>query len=425
MEKIAIRIKPKHQTSKTSKTSKTTFSIKTKPKPVLKPKTMLAIAKTKKQISTATDSSSGSELPKSYFPLCDLRTEKGLISAVNLNKQITDMLVKLVSHTRNLRAAETDSKKRSRHSHRINSFEKAMGVIKSHSKPITSGKEAMALPGVGKGIGNRIDEILSTGTLREIEDTIDDKTRCLMELTQVTGIGEQRAKTLYDLGVSGIDDLVSKYHSGIIKVARNQLTHHIAIGLEFYHDLSVRIPWDEVDMIRDYLEEQIFDMVPELEVKVCGSYRRKKETCGDIDVLVTHPDLKTEADIEVCERNYLPDIIETLTENGFLVGNLTDKGKTKYMGVCKLDHDAPGRRIDIRFVPRDSYAAAVLYFTGSGQFNKLMRYKANERGFTINEYGIYYYINGVKGDRIEGIHNEEDIFKVINCKYLEPTEREF
>jgi DNA polymerase/3'-5' exonuclease PolX len=94
------------------------------------------------------------------------------------------------------------------------------------------------------------------------------------------------------------------------------------------------------------------------------------------------------------------------------------------MGVCR-GPSGIGRRIDIRFVQYICLGAALLYFTGSGKFNKIMRYHANTRGFTLNEYGLYSYINGVKGDDPIPATTEQDIFKRLGFVYLSPEEREF
>lgn len=362
------------------------------------------------------------------FSLCDLRDERGLLNAINCNELITNVISELIDATKKVRAACTNAVDKKKHGFRIDSFTRALDLIKSHPSPISSGKEAAALKGIGKGISARVDEILATRTLAELTEingAIDPATRIIMELCQITGIGEARAKTLYnDHGVRGIDDLISKYKAGKIKIAKNQLTHHIAIGLEYYYDLQQRIPWAEVDQIRVLLEDSVKILDPKLTVTVCGSYRRKRPTCGDIDVLVTHSDIRTEDDLEISKHTFLSQIVTDLISGGFLVGNLTEHGKTKYMGVCKMDPDLPGRRIDIRFVPTECYPAALLYFTGSGQFNKVMRYKANERGYTINEYGIFTYFGGVKGDCVS-VTTEKNIFDVINCVYLDPTQRNF
>ena len=358
------------------------------------------------------------------FPLIDLRSNSTMVNKVNVNTCITEKLQQLIDVTRAKKAAAETKKDKTKHSYRIRSFTSALNTIRDHDKPISSKSEAMKLDGIGKGIGDRIQEILRTGTLAEIEETISPESHAIMDLCRVTGIGEARAMTLVDQGITGVDDLIEKYHNGTIRVAKNQLTKHIAVGLKYYHDINERFLWDEANDIVKYVTSEVTDKFPELKIEVCGSYRRHKETCGDIDVLICHPELQTNEDVTSCKTNYLSKVVNHLTDEGFIVAHLTDKGKTKFMGVASLKSTAgAGRRIDIRFIEANAMGAAMLYFTGSGTFNKIMRYIANERGFTLNEYGLYHYHNGVKCD-IVPTRTERDIFRALKFKYLEPWERD-
>jgi DNA polymerase/3'-5' exonuclease PolX len=186
--------------------------------------------------------------------------------------------------------------------------------------------------------------------------------------------------------------------------------------------------------MEELLKIMIAKIDPKLILTICGSYRRGKPISGDIDVLITHPDLIDDSAVENSKISYLIEFVDILTQLGFLVDNLTDKGKTKYMGVCRLlfNNDSPipmplsnpGRRIDIRFIPYQSYSAGLLYFTGSGQFNKIFRGIALSKGYTVNEYGIYELENGKKGALVP-TYSEEEIFDLIGIKYLTPMERDF
>jgi len=352
------------------------------------------------------------------FPLYDLRNSGGVHDSLEANAAIVQMLDDLINHTLKIKASAT-GKDKANHQRRINSFIKGRDAIKDYSKPITSGAQAKKqIEGIGAGIAERIQEFLTSGKLAELDDAVDAEAKLIIELCEITGIGEVKAKSLIsDHGVTSVDDLITKYRSGEIKVAKNQLTHHIAVGLEYYHDLRQRMSWKEADQIADSIIRVMEQFDPKLIVQVCGSYRRHKPTCGDLDVLMAH--LEHDG-----ESSPLPDIVSALEKAGILTGHLTAKGKTKYMGVCK-GASGIGRRIDIRFVDHDSLGAAMLYFTGSGKFNKIMRYHANTRGFTLNEYGLYTYVNGVKGDNPISAKTEQDIFKILGFVYLKPTEREF
>ncbi len=378
----------------------------------------------KKPIKPQTQSASDVDLDEiCMFPMIDLRSRSSLVKKINQNTLITDKLRELIEVTKAKKASATDKSEKTKHAFRIRSFMKALTIISDYDKPISSKKEALNLDGVGKGIGTRIEEILNTGTLKEIECAISPQTKAIIDLCKITGIGEARATMLVQLGVTGVEDLIKKYDNHEITVTKNQLTKHIVVGLKYYYDIIERFTWEEADYMATYIKSFVSQKFSDLKVEICGSYRRHKNTCGDIDVLICHPDLKTKADIETCKTNYLSDIVKMMTSDGFIVDHLTDKGNTKFMGVAIPLNGSTGRRIDIRFIEYDALGAAMLYFTGSGTFNKIMRYVANERGFTLNEYGLYYYHNGVKCGLIKTT-SEKDIFKALKIKYVEPTERD-
>ena len=349
----------------------------------------------------------------------DISREK---SSEGINYAFIEILNKLIE-INTLSKLLCDGKEKTAVTYKINSFTKAKDAIESYDKPIMTGAQAKAdIPGIGDGIARRIDEFILTGTLGEVESYLKDGKNStvliLMALTTVTGIGEVKAYNLIkDFDIKSVDDLIEKYKSNVIKIAKNQLTHHIALGLNYYYDLKLRMPWSEADQIATKIKESVFLHDKDMIVTVCGSYRRKQLTCGDIDVLIT----KKPGGCGVKTRNDLSDIVKSLNATGLLKGHLTTSGDTKYMGIIGLE-GCPGRRIDIRYVEYESMGAAILYFTGSGNFNKVMRFKANQRGYTLNEYGLYKYKDGIKGDKMETV-NEEDVFKILKFKYLQPEER--
>lgn len=388
---------------------------KPKPKPVLKKAAADAVPKVTEACVDDLDDDLLS------FPLLDLRKFSGQVDTETLNEGLVKMLDSLIQRATELKAGASTAAERGQQQRRITSFIRARDAIKKHKSKITMVSQAKAIDGVGKGIADRIGEYLRTGKLQELEDLVDPEAQIIIDLCTVTGIGEKTAQTLRDEhGVVSVDDLIDKFNRGVISVKKNVLTHHQAVGLKYYYDLKERMPYAEADKIAQIVHAVIGELDDGLVVQVCGSYRRKRPTCGDIDVLVSAPAASGEGAV----ASPLPSIVNALEKAGLLVGHLTTEGKTKYMGICKLSPEAVGRRIDIRYVPYESLGAAVLYFTGSGQFNKIMRYQANCRGYTLNEYGLYHYANGVKGEGVPA-PTEEDIFRILNFVYLDPTEREF
>lgn len=352
--------------------------------------------------------------PSDVVAPLDLRVQ--LRSCSSLNEAIIKVMSQLIEQTKDLRASAEGAEK-TQHGRRLASFQKALTAIKEHPVEITSGKEALTLKNVGKGVANRIDEILKTGTLSELKEHVSEEAKIIQDLTTITGVGEARAKVLMDtFHVKSARDLIKRYKNGEIPVAKNALTHHIVVGITYYDDIKERMMWEEANAIISKVSGLLDSMNRNYVYKFCGSYRRRKPTCGDLDLLVTQQKLMS--------NDELARIVQELTSAGILVGHLTENGTTKYMGVCKLSPESTGRRIDIRFVPYESMGASMLYFTGSGNLNKLMRHHANTIGYTLNEYGLYEYNKGKKGKEISA-HSEKDIFKLLNLVYLEPHEREF
>src|SRR5690606_9127954 len=144
--------------------------------------------------------------------------------------------------------------------------------------------------------------------------------------------------------------------------------------------IEFNIPRKEMDLIYLKLLKFATELDPNIDIRVCGSYRREKKTSNDIDVIISHPKIKTIKD--VTKSHLLKNYINKLKDNNFIIESITsDDTKTKYMGLCQYDKKSYIRRIDMRFIPIESYYTALLYFTGSGEFNKKMRFVAQSMGY--------------------------------------------
>jgi DNA polymerase beta len=286
----------------------------------------------------------------------------------------------------------------------------ALSEIKKHNYEITSSEYAVKkIKSIGNGIASRIDEILKTGTLSELK--IDNTNISIMdELLTITGIGPTRANQLVKDGITGINDLKKQVSDGKIKI-----THHIQIGLDYYVDLTKRIPRNEITLMKKVLQKEIKYVDSKLLFEICGSYRRGVPDSGDIDVLISH---SKHLD-NISKQKYLQKLVKRLKETGFILDSLTSDGAKKYMGVCRIDSSPYGRRIDIRCVDFSAYYAALLYFTGSKNFNILVRNRALELGYSLNEYSLTK-----KEDNKKIILNsEKELFEILDIDYIKPTER--
>jgi DNA polymerase beta len=229
----------------------------------------------------------------------------------------------------------------------------------------------------------------------------------------VIGIGPSIADDLVAMGVKSIKDLDKKVKQGTIEVSSA-----IKTGLKFYGKVKAAIPRQEVTEI--YKRIKAIVKIPSLEIVICGSYRRQLETSNDIDVLMYHPRYVTRGDVE--DSDVLKRVKASLVKYKFLVGHLDHLGKTKYMGFCQYSKHHPVRRIDIRFVPWQSRATALMYFTGSRNFNETLRRHAKTKNMKLNEYGLYMVVSNTKLKRIK-TNTEQDIFNALKKPYCAPHER--
>ncbi len=305
-----------------------------------------------------------------------------------------------------LKKQAVEYKKDSSKRWKLKALNKAIKNIEVFTEVIISGDYAKKnISGIGDGLSKRIDEILSTGTLKGLENQ-DDTLNKMMIFKSITGVGDTRARQWVKQGITSLDELKSGILAGTIKS-----THHIDIGLKYYDDFNERIPRTEIDNMNKILNIEISKISKNILYDICGSYRRGRQTCGDIDILVTDKTNK---------KNYLKKIVNVLKEINFIVDDLTStSGGKKYMGVCK-HKDNLARRIDIRFVKYEDYFPALIYFTGSKNFNIVIRQKALDMGYSLNEYG---FTNLETKEKIV-MHSEMEIFDFLKTKYLSPLERD-
>ena len=299
-----------------------------------------------------------------------------------------------------------------------NSIKKAVKLIDEYQKEngnIQSKKEALKIKGIGKSIGEKIDEILKTGTLKILKDEkeILKDNKQSSKFKKISGLGNTRIKKLNELGIYTIESLRENIEKDEVK---KLMTEHIEIGIKYYEDFNERIPREEVDQYK-IVFDKVFSKLGFI-YEICGSYRRIKPDCGDMDILITHPSFLNKEDI--IKNSIMTKIIEELIEEKILLkdGLITPKATIKFMGTCILPlKDSKARRLDIRIIEYDSYPTALMYFTGSADFNVRMRNKAIELKMKLNEYGLF------NGDEKIPLSNEKDIFDILQEDYLEPYER--
>ena len=301
--------------------------------------------------------------------------------------------------------------------YRLKSITLSLKIIEKYNKntiTLNDLKEIIKIKGIGDGTINRIKEIIETGKLSEVKITDADKQylQMIIELEDVYGIGRITAYNLFkEYKIKSIQELIDKVNKREIVVPEN-----IIKGLRYVNNLDTKIPRSEIAEIHEYLLDIMFKIDINLFGTVCGSYRRLKETSGDVDFIIIHQTYKTNK--EKLKINYLDVVIKKLIEENFIIDSLTRTDvKTKYMGIFKWKNSMP-RRIDIRLFPLESYYSAILYFTGSKDFNTQMRLNAIAHDYRLNEYGLY----DEKGKMFK-VNSEKELFDLLGMEYITPDKR--
>lgn len=261
------------------------------------------------------------------------------------------------------------------------------------------------IEGIGVKIRAKLKEIFETGTYSKYVET--DLSVAYKDLLQIYGIGPKKAKELINQGIYGIADLKEKLETNPELLNESQ-----KLGLTYYDDSLERIPREEMDLHNHYLkiEAKKFD----LKTSITGSYRRKMPTSGDIDCLI-HYDYLTPKDSLLLFNEFIDELIY----NGYIVGVLS-RGIKKCLCFCKIKNKV--RRIDLLLTTKEEYPFALLYFTGSKQFNISMRKIALEQGYSLSEHSLTK-ISGSKTSKVKGLYTEKDIFDFLGMSYITPGKR--
>lgn len=302
---------------------------------------------------------------------------------------------------------------------KVMGYQRAISNIKAYAKPITDAEQMDEIPFIGEGIKKKVKEFLAEGKMSKLESLKGDEKLMLLEMfAKIWGVGAVAAQKLYQSGFRSIEEL---------RKSPEILTQYQKVGLKYFEDFQEKIPRAQATIISNIVSEAVIRLYGKaVKLETCGSYRRGRLTCGDVDILITRTDDKPVAGM-------LEPVLQLLEKEGFLkerLGNtrVSDRGSEMYMGVCKSKEDTFFRRIDIKVYPKEQYGFALLYFTGSDYFNRSMRLLAEQKGFTLSDHGLAP-IGKVSGKKVsKGLQiqceTEEDVFKALGMPFKKPQERD-
>ncbi len=296
---------------------------------------------------------------------------------------------------------------------RIRAYQNAARVVESHSTPlkrmVQEETDLTELPGIGKGIAADITQLLSEGKLGTLEELAETVPLSLIELTRLPGVGAKRARKLWDeLGIETIDQLEEAAAAGDVAAlagfgAKSQ--EKILRGIEAHRRRIGRFKLSDADQYVEPLLAHLRALPAVQRLEVAGSYRRRRETVGDIDLLA----IATEPQEVVEGFTSYPD-----------VKSVELAGDTKVTVVLRS-----GLQVDLRILLPESYGAALQYFSGSKEHNVKLRKRAVAQGLSISEYGVIRAGEGggERGELVAG-REEADVYEAVGLPWIAPELRE-
>jgi DNA polymerase (family 10) len=289
---------------------------------------------------------------------------------------------------------------------RVRAYRNAARAIsslpRSVSDMIESEENLTELPGIGEDLAGKIKEVVQTGSLAQLEALESSTPSELSRLMKVAGLGPKRVKAIYEnLGVVDLQSLKAAAEKGKVRELEGfgkKTEQTILEELEDVEDREERIKLMEAEQRASPLVAYLRKTKGIKEITVAGSYRRRKETVGDLDILVT------------CKKG--SNVMDRFAEYED-VKKVVSKGTTRSTIVLRS-----GLHVDLRVLRQVSYGAALHYFTGSKAHNIAVRKLGVKKKLKINEYGVF------KGKKRTAGKTEKQVFEAVNLPYIEPELRE-
>jgi DNA polymerase lambda len=290
-------------------------------------------------------------------------------------------------------------------------YAKVIAQLKTYNGKIHSYEDVKNIQGIGEQIQKKIKEILETGHLAAA-----DKAKQLYNIDaldafqNIYGVGPVKATELVKEGFKTIQEL----RDGLKKNPK-LLNDKQTIGLKHYEDLIERIPREEMLEHKDIIEGLKPHEMEEYDTEIVGSFRREAANSGDVDVLIRVP----KGTNPKTAKEHLALYVKMLDGFGY-IEEILAIGEHKCMAIARV-YNGKARRLDLLMTPDEEYAYAILYFTGSDRFNVAFRQYALDKGYTLNEHVLTPIREGVK--EVPYMKDEEDIFKFLGLRYIEPSKR--
>jgi DNA polymerase (family 10) len=288
----------------------------------------------------------------------------------------------------------------------VRAYKEGARVVENHGESLAAiAGEAGALeslPGIGKGIAKHIRDLVSSGHTEELDELQKKYPGDVVSFTELQGLGPKRVKTLFDaLGIRTRAALEKAAKAGELrdlpgfgeKVEQNVLKA-LATASQWSGRMLLATAWP----LAHALAERVRALEGVTQVELAGSFRRRRESVGDLDLLVCGGDAAQ--------------VMKAFTTHES-VADVLGHGDTK--SSVRL---TSGLQADLRVVPEASFGAALLYFTGSKEHNIELRKLAIDKGWSLNEYGLTH------GERAVAARTEQDVYRALGLAWIPPELRE-
>ena len=289
---------------------------------------------------------------------------------------------------------------------RIRAYRNAARTISSTSESLSDlvieKQDLTQFAGIGKDLAKQIEEITTKGQHSALEELRKQIPGGVLDMLRIPGVGPKKVSVFFnELGLNSLEDLKAACEAGRLsklkgfgKKTEESILANIAMATEHSQRASISDARAAAELIVEDLQK-----LKEIgQVAVAGSCRRRKETCGDLDILATCSDSGPPMDCLAAHP---------------LVDSVLQRGETKQRVRLKT-----GMELDLRVVPEESFGAAMQYFTGSKEHNVVVRQRAKDLGLKLNEYGVFRDDVQVAG------RTEEDVYAAIGLPWFPPELRE-
>ncbi|MBI2437926.1 MAG: DNA polymerase/3'-5' exonuclease PolX [Lentisphaerae bacterium] len=289
---------------------------------------------------------------------------------------------------------------------RVRAYRNAARLVENLPRSVTdmvAAKEDLSeLPGIGEALALKMKEIVETGHLKALEKEAKQVPETLSDLMKIPGLGPKRVHEIFEkLRIMDLKGLGNAVRTGKLRTLAGfaeKTEQKIREYIERKTQAGNRVLWFTAEQVVASLLKTLRGVKGVKQVVPAGSFRRRLETVGDVDILATGAD-----SAEIMRR---------------FVGHedaakVIAQGPTRSAIVLRS-----GLQVDLRVVPEESYGAALHYFTGSKTHNIAIRARALQKGLKLNEYGVF------RGEKRVGGATEQEVYAAVQLPYIEPELRE-